>query len=62
MFFQRFFKKYVFDNYDDYKENATPIVPENFNFAYDVVDARMRREGCQIPPPQKADPPHFPSG
>lgn len=38
MFFQRFLKKYVFDNYDDYKENATPIVPENFNFAYDVVD------------------------
>ena len=25
-------------NYDDYKENATPIVPENFNFAYDVGD------------------------
>ena len=38
MFFQRFLKKFIFDNYDDYKENATPIVPENFNFAYDVVD------------------------
>ena len=39
MFIQRFLKKYIFDNYDDYKENAIVDVPENFNFAYDVVDA-----------------------
>lgn len=38
MFIQRFLKKYIFDNYDDYKENAIVDVPENFNFAYDVVD------------------------
>ena len=44
MFFQRFLKKYVFDNYDDYKENATPIVPENFNFAYDIVDVYAEEE------------------
>ena len=39
MFIKRFLKKYIFDNYDDYKENAIVDVPENFNFAYDVVDA-----------------------
>ena len=38
MFFKRFLKQGEFNSYDDYSKNATPIVPENFNFAYDVVD------------------------
>ena len=38
MFALRFLNKDTFDNYDDYKENAVPNVPENFNFAYDVID------------------------
>ena len=38
MFAKKFLSKETFDNYDDYIHNATPIVPENFNFAYDVVD------------------------
>ena len=38
MFAWRFLKKHVFDNYQDYVENAVPVVPENFNFAYDVID------------------------
>ncbi len=38
MFFKRFLKQDRFDNYDDYRQNAVPRVPENFNFAYDVVD------------------------
>jgi acetyl-CoA synthetase len=38
MLLQRFLKKCIFDSYDDYKENAVPVVPDNFNFAYDVVD------------------------
>lgn len=38
MILQRFLKKCIFDSYDDYKENAVPVVPDNFNFAYDVVD------------------------
>ena len=38
MFAKKFLKKDTFDNYDDYIQNATPIVPENFNFAYDVID------------------------
>jgi acetyl-CoA synthetase len=39
MFATRFLKKSSFDSYSDYLENGAPIVPENFNFAYDVVDA-----------------------
>ena len=38
MFAKRFLKKDSFENYDDYLQNATPVVPDNFNFAYDVVD------------------------
>ena len=38
MFATRFLNKENFDNYDDYVQNAIPSVPENFNFAYDVVD------------------------
>ena len=38
MFAKRFLVKEKFDNYDDYIQNATVSVPENFNFAYDVVD------------------------
>lgn len=38
MFALRFLSKANFDNYDDYRQNAVPNVPENFNFAYDVVD------------------------
>lgn len=39
MFFKKFLKKDKFDSYDDYIKNAIPTVPENFNFAYDVIDA-----------------------
>ncbi|MCR5194641.1 MAG: AMP-binding protein [Alphaproteobacteria bacterium] len=38
MFATRFLSKQHFDSYQDYIENARPIVPENFNFAYDVID------------------------
>ena len=38
MFIKRFLAKEKFDNYDDYVQNAVVNVPENFNFAYDVVD------------------------
>lgn len=34
----RFMKMQDFDNYDDFCKNAKLIVPDNFNFAYDVVD------------------------
>jgi acetyl-CoA synthetase len=38
MFTDRFLRKQKFESYQDYLENGTPIVPENFNFAYDVID------------------------
>ena len=39
MFALKFLAKDHFDGYQDYIENGSPIVPEHFNFAYDVVDA-----------------------
>ena len=39
MFALHFLKKQKFDSYADYLENAIPVVPEHFNFAYDVIDA-----------------------
>ena len=38
MFATRFLSKQNFESYADYIANGRPIVPENFNFAYDVVD------------------------
>jgi acetyl-CoA synthetase len=38
MFATHFLTKDKFENYDDYVKNASPIVPDNFNFAYDVID------------------------
>ena len=38
MFALKFLKKDKFDSYDDYIQNGAPIVPENFNFSYDVID------------------------
>ena len=36
---ERFLKQTTFTSVEDYKENLEFIVPENFNFAYDVMDA-----------------------
>ena len=35
----RFVSRVDFQSYEDFKENLKILVPENFNFAYDVVDA-----------------------
>ncbi|MDD1753098.1 MAG: acetyl-CoA synthetase, partial [Methanotrichaceae archaeon] len=35
----KFVPKTTFESYEDFKENLKIFVPENFNFAYDVVDA-----------------------
>jgi acetyl-CoA synthetase len=35
----RFVSRSEFESYEDFKENLKIIVPENFNFAFDVVDA-----------------------
>ena len=42
MFATRFLTKENFESYEDYLQNGTPIVPENFNFAYDVIDVIAR--------------------
>ena len=42
MFAKRFLGKENFDSYDDYVQNATPIIPDDFNFAYDVIDEIAR--------------------
>jgi len=39
MFATKYLSRGSFDSYQDYLENGAPNVPENFNFAYDVVDA-----------------------
>ena len=39
MFADRFLSRINFDNYADYYANAVVRVPDNFNFAYDVIDA-----------------------
>ena len=44
MFALKFLKKTKFDNYDDYIQNGAPIVPDNFNFAYDVIDVLANEE------------------
>ena len=36
---ERFLKQTSFVSQDDYKKNLEFIVPDNFNFAYDVMDA-----------------------
>ncbi len=36
---EKFLPREKFESYEDFKENYRVIVPENFNFAYDVIDA-----------------------
>ena len=36
---ERFVNRVAFDSYEDFHENFRILVPEDFNFAYDVVDA-----------------------
>ena len=36
---ERFLKKTHFESVEDYNKNLEFIIPENFNFAYDVMDA-----------------------
>lgn len=41
---ERFLKQTVFTSQEDFVENFKIIVPENFNFAYDVMDAWAREQ------------------
>lgn len=39
---EKFVKKTTFESHQDFVDNYRIIVPENFNFAYDVVDEWAR--------------------
>ena len=39
MFAHKFLDRLDFESYEDYAKNAIVRVPDNFNFAYDVIDA-----------------------
>ena len=39
---ERFLEKVEFESMEDFKNNYKVKVPENFNFAYDVVDEWAR--------------------
>ena len=39
---KRYCPRTEFDSYEDFYENYTCNVPENFNFAYDIVDEWAR--------------------
>ena len=47
---ERFLKKTHFDSVEDYNKNLEYIIPENFNFAYDVMDvwAEEKPDGLAI--------------
>lgn len=38
----QFVSKTNFESYEDFQENFRILVPKNFNFAYDIVDAYSR--------------------
>ncbi len=38
----RYCPRVEFSSYEDMKENYRCVVPENFNFAYDIVDEWAR--------------------
>ncbi|MCL2488816.1 MAG: AMP-binding protein, partial [Oscillospiraceae bacterium] len=39
MLLEKYLEKTTFDSYEDFKQNYTLNIPENFNFGFDVVDA-----------------------
>ena len=40
----KFLPRIKFDSYEDFKKNYTVIVPDDFNFGFDVVDAWAEEE------------------
>jgi len=44
----RFLSRTEFESYEDFKENFKIIVPENFNFGYDVVDVYAEEDPDKI--------------
>ncbi len=44
----KFVKWSEFDSYEDFKNNLHIIVPDNFNFAYDVVDVYAKKDPHKV--------------
>ena len=38
----RYLPRTTFESYEDFKENYDVLVPDDFNFAYDIVDEWAR--------------------
>lgn len=45
---EKYLSRTKFDSLDDFKKNFKVIVPENFNFAYEVVDGWAEREPNKV--------------
>lgn len=43
-FLSRYLPRIDFDSYQDFKDNYRVIIPDNFNFGYDIVDEYARLE------------------
>ena len=41
---EKFINRFSYKDYDDFKKNYRIIVPDNFNFAYDIVDEWAKTE------------------
>ncbi len=48
MLLDRFLPRIDFDSYEDFKENYTVNVPEDFNFGFDIVDAWAEQDKDKI--------------
>jgi acetyl-CoA synthetase len=44
----KFVTKTVFESYEDFKKKFKIIIPQNFNFAFDVVDTYANTEPQKI--------------
>ncbi|MBR5972626.1 MAG: AMP-binding protein [Paludibacteraceae bacterium] len=45
---ERFVNRVKFDSYEDFKENFKLVVPDHFNFGYDVVDEWAKEEPNKV--------------
>jgi len=48
MMIEKFVNREKFESYEDFKENLEFTVPENFNFAYDVIDEWAKEDPTKI--------------
>lgn len=48
MLLDRFLPRMEFDSYEDFRDNYTVNVPENFNFGFDIVDAWAEQDKNKV--------------